>query len=98
MGAQYVNTHPQEYNHQITKLVVFGSYLRGEVETLSDLDIGFEIERLDGRFSYEENDKMYNKVKSKLRCRKPKQISLHHLSEVTRLDTPFKIVLEVGTA
>lgn len=98
--ARDINARTDEFEHHITHLAVFGSYL-GSNELLGDLDIAFDYQWNpipDGSpikpWSYGESKGNLSKMLSHLRLRKPRQISLHALSEIKSLKTPFEIVFE----
>lgn len=99
--ARLINDDPDKYACQVTCLMVFGSYLTSK-SILGDLDIGVELREIrqhDQKRTYGELRKMMqrgatptSKAMAVLRLQKPKQISLHQLSEVLSLGTPFEIV------
>lgn len=98
--ARDINARPDEFEHHITHLAVFGSYL-GSNELLGDLDIAFDCQWNpipDGSpikpWSFRESEGNFSKMLSHLRLRKRRQISLHTLSEIKSLKTPFEIVFE----
>lgn len=95
-----INARPDEFEHHITHLAVFGSYL-GSNELLGDLDIAFDCQRNpipDGSpikpWSFRESEGNFSKMLSHLRLRKRRQISLHTLSEIRSLGIPYKVVFE----
>jgi len=99
--AKSVNAEPQKHQCVVVRLVVFGSYLTAK-EILGDLDIGVELKELprppgqDRRNTYRDLLRGLatptSKVRSLLRLRKPKHISIHDLEEVLRLGTPYRLV------
>lgn len=98
--ARDINARPEEFEHHITHLAVFGSYL-GSNELLGDLDIAFDCQRNpipDGSpikpWSFRESEGNFSKMLSHLRLRKRRQISLHTLSEIRSLGIPYKVVFE----
>lgn len=98
--AKDINARPAEFDHHITRLAVFGSYL-GSSEVLGDLDIAFDCQRNpvpDGtpakRWTLRKSMAGFSKMLSYLRLRKPGQISLHTWDEIRSLKTPYKVVFE----
>lgn len=98
--ARDINARPEEFDHHITRLAVFGSYL-GSAEVLGDLDIAFDYQRNPvpndapaKRWSLEKSMADFLKMLSYLRQRKPEQISLHKWVELKALGTPYKVVFE----
>jgi len=98
--ARDINARPEEFDHHITRLAVFGSYL-GNDEVLGDLDIAFDCQRNPvpndtpaRRWSLRKSMADFSKMLSFLRLRKPGQISLHTLSEIRSLGIPYKVVFE----
>lgn len=99
--ARLINSDPEKYACHVTCLVVFGSYLTDK-PILGDMDIGVEVHEIrqsDRKRSISELRKMMqggatptSRVMTALRLQKPKQISLHQLDEVLRLNTPFQVV------
>ncbi|MFT3718580.1 hypothetical protein [Pseudorhodoferax sp.] len=99
--AESVNADPLKHRCEVVRIVVFGSYLT-EKEVLGDLDIGVELKELPRQHEQDWNSRYRDllrglatpasKVKSLLRLRKPKQISIHDLAEVLRLGTPYRLV------
>lgn len=99
--ARLINGDPDKYACHITCLAVFGSYLTSK-SILGDLDIGVELREIhqnDQTRSFSELRKMMqggatptSTVMAVLRLQKPKQISLHQLSEILDLGTSFQIV------
>ena len=95
-----INARPTEFDHHITRLAVFGSYLGGN-ELLGDLDIAFDYQRNPEPvgipvkpWSYRKSAGNLSKMLSYLRLRKRRQISLHTWEEINRLKTPYKVVFE----
>lgn len=98
--ARDINAKPEEFDHHISRLAVFGSYLDGD-EVLGDLDIAFDCQRnpiSDGipakRWSLRKSIENFSKMLSYLRLRKPCKISLHTWDEIKSLKTPYKVVFE----
>lgn len=98
--ANLMNSDPQKYGCRVTCLVVFGSYLTDKA-VLGDLDIGVEIQEIRGsEQSVRTNIRKLlmggstpqSRAVAALRLRKPKQISVHQLEEVLRLETPYRVV------
>ena len=95
-----INARPTEFDHHITRLAVFGSYL-GSNELLGDLDIAFDYQWNPEPvgipvkpWSYKKSAGNFSKMLSYLRLRKRRQISLHTWEEINRLKTPYKVVFE----
>ena len=105
--AVEINAKPDKYGGiRVRTLAVFGSYL-SDTAILSDLDLGFDTEIT----SKEHHDQAIkevvahgrlfsrkgpvDKVPGLLRCRS-KHVSLHTMSELERLRTPFVILLANG--
>lgn len=99
--AEEINADPATYPYSVACLVVFGSYL-SDLTLLSDLDIGVGL-GVGRKRSYDEvradvqgmsrgRRSSESKTWSALRLRKPKVISLHSLSEVVDLGTPYRLV------
>lgn len=99
--AKSINADPTKHGCVVVRIVVFGSYLTNK-ETLGDLDIGVELKERprqrgpDERSAYRDLLRGLatptSKVRSLLRLRKPKQISIHNLEEVLQLGTPYRLV------
>lgn len=99
--ARLINDDPDKYACHVTCLAVFGSYLTSK-SILGDLDIGVELREIhqhDQKRTLGELRRMMqggatptSRAMAVLRLQKPKQISLHQLSEVLGLGTPFQIV------
>jgi len=99
--AASVNEHPEKHGCVVIRVVVFGSYLT-QKEVLGDLDIGVELKELPRPGAHDERARYRDwsrgmaspstKVRSLLRLRKPKQISIHDFDEVLRLGTPYRLV------
>jgi predicted nucleotidyltransferase len=100
--AQEINADPAAHGKcTVTCIAVFGSYL-GTAPVLGDLDVAVEVDRPPP--TPEEASKLARmmgtgrtwpeqKVLLALRMRRPTQISIHSVSEVLDLDTPYKVVL-----
>lgn len=98
--ARDINAKPEEFDHHITRLAVFGSYL-GSAEVLGDLDIAFDCQRNPvpadvpaKRWSFRKSMADFPKMLSYLRLRKPGKISLHTWNEIKSLKTPYKVIFE----
>ncbi|MGH8160447.1 MAG: hypothetical protein ACREPQ_20245 [Rhodanobacter sp.] len=100
--AAWVNARPDEFDHRIDCVVVFGSWLTDKLH-LGDLDIGVLLDELPGRSDDRRKGESLdewlrrgmaarNRALRALRLRHPKKISVHGLDEVVRLGTPFKVV------
>ena len=98
--AKSINANPTKYDCTVLCVVAFGSFL-SDKPILGDLDLGVAIEEIRRpveRRSYKDIRKMLaaasptSKAMSALRLRKPKVISVHKLSEVLGLGTPYKVV------
>jgi len=102
--AAWVNKQLDAYEHRISCVVVFGSYLTDK-QHLGDLDIGVELEELPGCSDRRKSEGFdvwlrrgvaaRNRSLRALRLRQPKKISVHALEEVRRLNTPFRLVFGV---
>jgi hypothetical protein len=104
--AEEINANPIKYRGAGVKtLAVFGSFLTG-TPVLSDLDMAYET----WITSKEEHKKAIadvthgwrsgamtpvDRIAGFLKCRSP-HISMHMMSEVQGLGTPFKLVMEDG--
>ncbi|WP_342616566.1 hypothetical protein [Rhodoferax sp. GW822-FHT02A01] len=106
--AHLINSDPDTYQFHVGCIVVFGSYL-GDKDILGDLDLGVSLTSVakkreeDNRWTLErirESISREKRVMSHLRLRRPAFISLHGLSEVLSLETPYRVVFgtlpEVG--
>lgn len=98
--ARDINARSEEFDHYITRLAVFGSYL-GNAEVLGDLDIAFDYQRnplpddIPAKlWSLRKSMADFSKMLSYLRLRKRRQISLHTLGEIRSLGIPYKVVFE----
>jgi len=99
--AAWVNARPNEFDHHIDCIVVFGSWLTDKPH-LGDLDIGVELDELADRGDRRKGESIdgwlsrgmaaRNRALRALRLRQPKKISVHGLDEVVRLGTPFMVV------
>ncbi len=99
--AAWVNARPDEFDHRIDCVVVFGSWLTDKPH-LGDLDIGAALNELPDRSDRRKGESLdewlgrgiaaRNRALRALRLRQPKKISVHGLDEVVRLGTPFKVV------
>lgn len=102
--ATNINVKAGECDHSVACIVVFGSYLTNK-SLMGDLDIGFALNgwrrhyepARDGDiFEWQKRrDSSYSRTVRALRLRQPKKISLHALSEVIDLGTPYEIVFGV---
>lgn len=104
-AAQEINADPTTYGHVVRGLVVFGSFLTDKA-VLGDLDFGVDMQLLPAadkairdRFhdwqyldAWKAEDRLKRRAYSKLRLRKPQQISLHAFEEVKRLGTPYRVL------
>ena len=100
--AELINKHPEKHECAVIRVVVFGSYLT-QKEILGDLDVGVELKELPRLRAHDEGTRYMawirgvaspsTKVRSLLRLRKPKQISIHDFDEVLRLETPYRVLL-----
>ena len=98
--ARSINANPAQHECTVLCIVVFGSFL-GDKPLLGDLDLGVAIEEIrqsGERPGYADIRKLLaaasptSKAMSALRMRKPKLISVHKLSEVLELRTPYRVV------
>lgn len=100
-SAKYINAHPVEFGgHCISQLVIFGSYLTDK-QLLGDVDIGvttaFDKSVLPStpkRHDYNEHQQYYRKMISKLRCKKPKIVSIHDMDDVISINATFTVIYE----
>lgn len=98
-NVRLINSDPEKYAfYRVNKIAVFGSYL-GDAGVLGDLDIAYETGR-DEAFFHQSVDwrlatdsgRLHHQLLLKLRCGKPRMISLHCLDEVEYLQTPLRMV------
>ncbi|KGM52504.1 hypothetical protein N792_05405 [Lysobacter concretionis Ko07 = DSM 16239] len=99
--ASEINARSDSYDHRVTCLVVFGSYLTDKPH-LGDLDIGAALDELPGRGDRREGEAIdawlrrceaaRSRAARALRLRQPKKISVHEWDEVMRLQTPYELV------
>lgn len=99
--AEMVNSNP-EFGHTVDSLCIFGSYLTGK-EVLGDLDIGYLVTETPGAFTSEQKERKLNsntyrytsyagsKYREVLKLLKlsNKHVSLHSMSEVISMNTPY---------
>lgn len=91
--AEEINGLSESHGYTVTCLVVFGSYL-SEKLVLGDLDIGVASSWKPVQSSPVGDWKSVLSASpiSSLRLRKPNKISIHELTEVLELKTPFQVV------
>ncbi|MGN6831096.1 hypothetical protein [Paucibacter sp. M5-1] len=98
-AARKVNAAPETYPCCVRCIAIFGSYLTDK-PVLGDLDLGVALKAdrtphtrpIHWREALEFDASRMNKTYAALRLRKPKQISIHTMTEVEDLGTPFKVV------
>lgn len=104
--AKWINSDPDRHACRVTCVAVFGSYLTDKA-VLGDLDIGveiFEIRKAE-RLAHRGIRKLMqggstpsSRAMAALRLQKPKQISIHLLSEVIDLGTSYEVVFGERTS
>jgi hypothetical protein len=88
-----------EFSASVECIVVFGSFLTDK-EVLGDLDLGVHVrEHRRSKQSARELFEMFRegrspqaRVYAALRLRRPRKISVHQISEVLSLKTPYRVV------
>jgi hypothetical protein len=100
--AVHINANPEHYCVTVRTLAVFGSYL-SDAAVLGDLDVGYEIELIPSGECRQKAVQAFRagrkgsdeKARSALKCHN-RHVSLHTMTELKRLGTPFLRVFADG--